>query len=349
MGLRTTLGPTLPSLLKLIAFTVVTVVLTGVLAATIANTSFDDKAGYAARFTDVSGLRNGDDVRISGVKVGQVRTIEIGDDAVATVHFDVGQSYRLPSTTTARVKYRNVIGQRYLALGTHVASDEPLRKGDVIGVDRTTPALNLTVLFNGFKPLFTALDPKQINQLSYEIIQVFQGEGGTISSLLRHTASLTTTIADRDKVIGEVVGNLNDVLGTINNRDEQAKELIDALQQLISGLAEKRKPIGEATEALGALTGSVSGLVSDARPPLRKNVRELNDLAGTLSKDAPVLDEILHRLPRNVKKYTRVLSYGSWYNYYLCDISGTVGIGSLNVTIPVVPLPATDRPERCGP
>ncbi|MPY78414.1 MAG: MCE family protein [Actinophytocola sp.] len=343
------MGPMLPSLLKLVAFTVVTVLLTGVLAATIANTNFNDTSGYAARFTDVSGLKTGDDVRISGVKVGQVRAIEIGDDAVATVHFDVGESHRLPSTTTAQVKYRNVIGQRYLALGTHVASEEPLRKGDVIGVDRTTPALNLTVLFNGFKPLFTALDPKQVNRLSYEIIQVFQGEGGTITSLLRHTASLTSTIAERDKVIGEVVGNLNDVLGTINHRDERAKELIDALQRLISGLAEKRKPIGEATEALGQLTGSVSGLVSDVRQPLRQNVRALNDLAGTLSKDAPVLDEILHRMPRNLKKYVRVLSYGSWYNYYLCDVSGTVGIGSLNVTVPVVPLTGTERPERCGP
>jgi len=340
---------TLPSLLKLIAFAVVTILLTGVLAATISNTNFGDTAAYAARFTDVSGLTEGDDVRIAGVKVGQVDTIEIGRDAVATVHFDVGESYRLPSTTTARVKYRNVIGQRYLALGTQTPSAEPLRPGDVIGVGRTTPALNLTVLFNGFKPLFTALDPKQVNQLSYEIIQVFQGEGGTISSLLRHTASLTSTIASRDKVIGEVVGNLNQVLGTINHRDEQARELIDAMQRLISGLAAKRKPIGEATQALGSLTGSVAGLVADARPPLRKDVRALNRLAGTLSQDAPVLDKILYRLPRNLKKYVRVISYGGWYNYFLCDVSGRVGIGSLNITVPVTPAPGTERPERCGP
>ncbi len=343
------MGGALPSLLKLIVFAVVTILLTGVLAATIGNINFRDESDYAARFTTVSGLQAGDDVRIAGVKVGQVHAIEIGEDATATVHFDVGESHRLPSTTTAHVKYRNVVGQRYLELGTQVRSDEPLRPGDVIGIDRTTPALDLTVLFNGFKPLFTALDPKQVNQLSYEIIRVFQGEGGTISSLLRHTASLTSTIANRDKVIGEVIGNLNDVLGTINDRDKQAAELIDAMQRLISGLAEKRKPIGEATEALGKLTGSVSGLVGDVRRPLRKNVRSLNDLAGTLAEDAPVLDEILHRMPRNLRKYVRVLSYGGWYNYYLCDVSGTVGIGSLNITVPVLPAPGWERPERCGP
>ena len=54
-----------------------------------------------------------------------------------------------------------------------------------IGLDRTTPALDLTMLFNGFQPLFSALDPKQINALSYEIIQIFQGQGGTVGDLSR--------------------------------------------------------------------------------------------------------------------------------------------------------------------
>ena len=58
------------------------------------------------------------------------------------------------------------------------------------------------MLFNGFKPLFQALSPDDINQLSYEIVQVFQGEGGTLEGLLANTASVTNTLADRDEVIG---------------------------------------------------------------------------------------------------------------------------------------------------
>ncbi|MGH3466337.1 MAG: MCE family protein [Thermocrispum sp.] len=336
-----------PDLIKIGVFTVVTVLLTAVLGTTIANTNFGDMSGYSARFRDVSGLKVGDDVRISGVKVGQVADIAIAADHVAEVRFDVAENHRLPSTTTATVKYRNIIGQRYLALGTRLDSDRALRPGDVIGVDRTRPALNLTVLFNGFKPLFEALDPKEVNQLSYELIQVFQGEGGTVRSLLQHTASLTSTIADKDEVIGAVIGNLNRVLGTINDRGPQAEQLIDALQELVSGLAEKREPIGEATEALGELTTSVSGLLSQTRQPLRRNIESLNRLAGTLDAGEDTLRLVLGTLPKNLAKYTRVLSYGSWYNYYLCKVSGTVGIESLNIEIPVVPVPSTQMPPRC--
>lgn len=337
------------SLVKFVIFTVVTVVATGVLAMTIANTNFGATAGYTARFTDVSGLKPGDDVRISGVKVGQVSSIEVAPDHIADVHFDLETAHRVPRMVTATVRYRNVIGQRYLALDTRVDSAEPLRVGDVIPVERTRPALNLTVLFNGFKPLFQALDPREVNKLSYEIIQVFQGEGGTINSLLSHTASLTTAIANKDKVIGEVIANLNGVLATVNDRGPQTKELIDSLQALVSGLAEKRKPIGEAAEALGGLTETMAGLVSDVRPPLREDIRHLGKVSRTLAESEELLDMLLKVMPGNLTKYTRVLSYGGWYNYYLCSITGTIGIESLNITLPITPPPGTKRPERCGP
>src|SRR3546814_20306036 len=70
-----------------------------------------------------------------------------------------------------------------------------------IPVANTEPALDLTTLFNGFKPLFTALDPDQVNELSMNLVQVLQGEGGTVASLLENTASLTGTMAGRDDLI----------------------------------------------------------------------------------------------------------------------------------------------------
>ncbi|MBA0126959.1 MCE family protein [Haloechinothrix sp. YIM 98757] len=335
------------SFVKIVVFALVTGLLTGILAATIANANFGEMSSYTARFADASGLREGDDVRIRGVRVGQVESIEVAGDNIADVRFGVETDHELPGETTASVKYRNVIGQRYLSLGTDVDSAEPLERGDVIPVDRTQPALDLTELFNGFQPLFRALDPDEINKLSAEIISVFQGEGGTIDSLLAHTASVTSTIADRDEVIGEVVTNLNHVLDTINQRGPQTERLIDTTQALVTGLAERREPIGEATESLGDLTHSVAGLVSEARPPLREDIAALGELADTVHESKGTLGELLERLPVNMRKFTRVLSYGGWYNYFMCGISGTIGIESLNVEVPVIPLPGTQTAERC--
>ncbi|MFD9959041.1 MCE family protein [Amycolatopsis sp. NPDC058986] len=349
-----------PSLVKILIFATVTVVLTGILGATIANTNFGAQSGYTAKFADASGLKVGDDVRIAGVKVGQVGSIGVtggaggegkdtGEKNFAEVHFDVEATYKLPASTTATIKYRNLVGQRYLALGTDVADGKTLPQGGTIPPERTKPALNLTVLFNGFKPLFRALSPKDVNQLSGEIIRVFQGEGGTISSLLAHTASLTTSIAGRDKVIGDVIGNLNTVLGTVNQHGPQLGDLIDQTQRLVSGLAEQRKPIGDAVGALDELTNATTGLLADARPALKDDVDKLGTLSQNLGDSEQLLDHLLSVLPGNLQKFTRTLSYGSWFNYYLCGINGRIGISSLNIELPILPLPATQRPERCGP
>lgn len=340
-----------PSLVKLLIFATVTVLLTGILAATIANTNFGVTSGYLAKFTDASGLKEGDDVRIAGVKVGQVDSIGVveGDQNLAEVHFDVDRTYRLPETVTATIKYRNLVGQRYLALGTNVTDDRTLPDGGVIPPERTKPALNLTVLFNGFKPLFRALSPNDVNQLSAEIIQVFQGEGGTITSLLSHTASITASIAGKDKVIGEVIGNLNTVLATVNQHGPQLGDLVDQTQRLVSGLAEQRKPIGDAVTALGDLAVSTTGLLADARPALKDDVAQLGVLSQNLGDSGELLDHLLTVLPGNLQKFTRTLSYGSWFNYYLCGITGRIGISSLDVSLPIIPLPGTKRAERCGP
>jgi phospholipid/cholesterol/gamma-HCH transport system substrate-binding protein len=336
-------------LVKILVFATVTVVLTGILGATIANTNFGATSGYTARFTDASGLREGDDVRIVGVKVGQVGRITVAGDNLADVHFDVEAARRIPADATATVKYRNLVGQRYLSIGTAVADSLVLRPGSVIPPERTQPALNLTVLFNGFKPLFRALDPAEVNKLAAEIIQVFQGEGGTIRSLLAHTASVTSAIADKDKVIGEVIGNLNTVLRTVNQRTPQLADLIDGTQQLVTGLAEQRRPIGDAVAAIGGLADATAGLLAGARPPLRDDIANLGRLSQNLGDAEQLLDHLLRVLPGNLQKFTRTLSYGSWFNYYLCGITGRIGVSSLHIDVPFVPLPTTQQPERCGP
>ncbi|NIJ14898.1 phospholipid/cholesterol/gamma-HCH transport system substrate-binding protein [Saccharomonospora amisosensis] len=341
-----------PALLKMGVFTVVTMLLTAVLAATIANANFGNASGYTARFSSASGLHVGDDVRIAGVKVGQVTGIDAveGDDGrgtVAKVTFQVEQGRELPALVTATVKFRNLVGQRYLSLGTNVAGDSVLSAGGTIPLERTQPALDLTTLFNGFRPLLRALEPEQVNQLSYQLIRVLQGEGGTVRSLLTHIASVTTTVADRDEVIGKVIDNLNSVLDTVNQRSPQLGQLVDTTQQLVSGLARQREPIGEAVSGLAELTDVTAGLLEDARPPLKRDIDGLNRLAGNLRDAEDLLATILNDLPSSMRKFTRVTSYGSWFNYYLCGLSGTIGIESLNVTVPVLPLPGTQQPERC--
>ena len=191
-------------LVKLLIFVVVTTLATGVLVITIGNLDFGTTRQYRAEFTDATGVNKGDDIRIAGVKVGTVKKVEIVDRTRALITFSVQESTALSKATRADIRYRNLVGQRYISLSNEIGDSAKLPEGATIPVGQTSPALDLTVLFNGFKPLFEALTPSDINQLSYEIVQVFQGEGGTLEGLLAHTASVTSTLADRDQIISEL-------------------------------------------------------------------------------------------------------------------------------------------------
>ncbi|OLF06467.1 MCE family protein [Actinophytocola xinjiangensis] len=339
-------------LLKLAVFAAVTVTLTALLGLTIANSTVGATAGYAARFTDVTGLGEGDDVRMSGVRVGQVTGIEVAGSH-ARVRFEVEAGRVLPASTTATVKYRNLIGQRYVSLAVGTGDDPAatLDPGEEIPLARTSPALNLTVLFNGFRPLFEALDPEQVNQLAAQLIQVLQGEGGTIDSVLAHTASLTSTIAGKDEVVGRVVDNLNTVLTTVNDRTAEVTGLIDQLQALATGLAGQRQPIGDAIAALGELTDATAGLLGVARQPLRENITELGALSKNLADHGDTVDRFLAGLPHKLRTINRVSSYGGWFNYYLCSASGRVGVSDLGIVVdlPLLPLAGTPMVDRCRP
>jgi phospholipid/cholesterol/gamma-HCH transport system substrate-binding protein len=344
--MRNVLAPTV----KLAVFAAVTVLLTGVLAATIANVNFGSTSGYTAVITDGSGLQPGDDVRMRGVKIGQVDSLRVQDDRYAAVRFDVESTRGLPAGVTATIKYRNLIGQRYLALDAPPGGPTgTLRPGGVIPLERTKPALNLTELFNGFQPLFQALSPADVNKLSYEIIQVFQGEGDTVEDLLTSTASLTGTLADRDQVIGKVIDNLNTVIGAVAARSPELSQLIDTLQRLVSGLSEQRRPIGAAISSIAGLTRTTGSLIDSARPDLRADIDALGRLAGTLNDNSPVVEKQIKQLGPKLDALTRTVSYGSWFNFYLCQVSGTVSVESFGLKIPVLPPPGTAMPPRCGP
>jgi phospholipid/cholesterol/gamma-HCH transport system substrate-binding protein len=163
---------------------------------------------------------------------------------------------------------------------------------------------------------------------------VLQGEGGTIASLLRHTASLTNVLADRDAVIGRVITNLNDVLSTLDERDQQLDQTITQLQQFVSGLAADRAALGDALVNLSTLTGATADLLGDARPSLAADVDALGDLATNLNDNATVIDQTLGSLPDRYRTLTRVASYGSWFNFFLCDFDGRVGLAGQTIADP---------------
>jgi phospholipid/cholesterol/gamma-HCH transport system substrate-binding protein len=333
---------------KLGIFTLVSVLVTGLLAAIMGNFGFGSSTEYKAVFTNASMLQKGDDVRVAGVSVGEVRKVEHYKRSMALVTFKVKAEVPLMSTSRAEIRFLNLVGDRYLALEAGdgagaalpdgidegiggITADAPttgtrLKSGATIPVGQTTPALDLTTLFNGFQPLFQALTPKQVNELSMNLVQVLQGEGGTVQELMANTASLTNSLADRDQLIGEVITNLSTTLDTVDSRHQELNTLVTQLQRWMSDLARDRDTIGSSLGNISDLTVVVADLLRQGRPLLKDDVVELRKLAKLLNEpqNQQQITELLDRLPESLTDQTRTGTYGSWYSYYVCGFSGQI-------------------------
>jgi phospholipid/cholesterol/gamma-HCH transport system substrate-binding protein len=337
----------LAPLIKLVVFLVVTAVATYVLAATIANSSYGAATSYKAEFRDVTGLSLGDDVRIAGVRVGSITGISIDRKAsgsTAIVDFTVQKSRTLPKSVTAQLRYRNLVGQRYLDIEQGAGDPNQIMKsGDTIKAAQTKDAVDLTVLFQGFKPLVQGLDPGDVNRLSFDIIQTLQGEGGALENLLTTVADLTNTLADKDQVIGDLVDNLTGVLSAVGDRDQELKQLVIQLAGFVHGLASDRNTIGNAIDGINRLSTSTAGLLTQVRPPLAKDIKDITGLVSNLNQNSDTVKYVVQQLPPTVAGLIRTADYGSWFNFYLCSLTATVTLGATPTTLTL--LRPTD--QRC--
>jgi phospholipid/cholesterol/gamma-HCH transport system substrate-binding protein len=316
---------------KLGIFTLVSVLVTGLLAAIMGNFGFGSQTEYQAVFSSASELKKGDDVRVAGVSVGEVKKVEIYHRNNAMVTFKIRKDVPMTTASRAEIRFLNLVGSRYMSIveGDHGA--HRLSPGATLPMSRTEPSLNLTELFNGFQPLFSALNPHDVNELSLNLIRTLQGEGGTVQSLLANTASLTNTLADRDKLIGQVITNLSSLLGTVDSRRTQLNELIVQLKGWMTNLAKDRNTIGDSIQNLSSFTDELAGLLTQGRPYLKQDIAQLRRVMTVLAKPSnqKLLDATLKRLPESLTDQTRTGTYGSWYNYYLCDFEGKILLPSL--------------------
>lgn len=315
--------------IKLIVFMVVTSFLTLILAATIGNFGSGKSTTYHAQFSDVTGLLPGNEVRIAGVRVGKVKKIAL-KGKLADVTLTVEGDRHLTESNIIALRYRNLVGERYLAVVEGTGSATTLKAGATVPLAQTRNALDLTVLFNGFRPLFQALDPKTVNDVSLEIIQTLQGEGGTVDALLKRTASLTNTLADKDAVIGRVVDNLTSVLDTVDKRDGDLNDLVTQLRRLSSGFAADRQTIGASISGIADLTDATTQLLTNIRPGLKGDIANLQVLAKNLDDSKAVVDGVLQRLPEKLTRIIATATYGGWFNFYLCgvDVNGVQVVNS---------------------
>jgi len=340
------------TVLKLGIVSVILALCTALLIVVFGQLRFQRFSSYVAEFSNGSGLKPGQFVRAGGVEVGKVKKVSLAENGQRVlVTLNVDKSLPLYQSTGAQIRYANLIGERFVNLdrGTGEGADRVLPPGGFIPLARTQPALDLDALIGGFKPLFRALDPEKVNNIATSLVTVFQGQGGTVANILSQTAQLTSTLADRDRAIGEVITNLNTVLTTVNKHQRDFDQTVGNLEVLITGLKNRADPLAGAIADISDASGTLAGLLSDDRPLLQQTIGKLETLQQPLADQPEKLDKLLSEFPLAINLIGRAGGiYGDFFNFYLCDL--TLTLNGLQPGGPVRNVRITKQPTgRCTP
>jgi phospholipid/cholesterol/gamma-HCH transport system substrate-binding protein len=267
------------------------------------------------------------------------------------VKFEVDRSIPLYQSTTAQIRYLDLIGNRYLELkrGEGDGADKIMSAGGFIPLSRTSPALDLDALIGGFKPVFRALNPDKVNTIASSLITVFQGQGGTINDILEQTAQLTNQLGERDQAIGEVVKNLNKVLDTTVRHRKDFDQTVNNLEVLITGLKDHGDQLASGTANISNGAGTVASLLSEDRALLHSTLNHLDAVQQPLVDQRTQLNDFLAKVPTALNLIGRGIgSYGDFVNFYSCDIS--LRINGLQAGGPVRTVRLFHQPTgRCSP
>lgn len=313
-----------PILAKFVLFTIACLTILVILWNTMTNKVNGKASHYTALFTNVSGMRKGDDVRIAGVRIGRVTGLQVKDN-LAKISFEAEKAQPIYENTLAVVRYQNLLGQRYVALLPGPGTAPQLKSGSTIPVTNTTPGFDLTTLLNGLEPLFSTLDPADVNRFASNVIEVLQGEGGTVDSLMQQVATFTNGLADKDKVIGDVVTNLTPVLQNLNAHGSDFDATVKSLKSLMTALAQDRTQIGNALDGVTALAQATSSITQQLRPILKSDVASLSTASDLLARHQGSVTNLLNALPQTLGTLMKVGEYGSWVNIYLCNLNVALG------------------------
>jgi phospholipid/cholesterol/gamma-HCH transport system substrate-binding protein len=328
-------------LIGLTLFMIVTLTLTWLVYVSLRRDVAGDTARYSAVFTDVYGLREGDDVRIAGVRVGRVENVEL-DGKLAKVGFVVQTDQHLYGNTIASVTYQNIVGQRYLGLSLGPeGSRELLPPNSVLPLARTEPSFDVTALLNGYEPLFSLLNPQDADNLTKGIIASLQGDTSSLTMLISQTSTLTETFAGRDQALGAVITNLNKVVGNLAQQNDNLDGVITQTRQLVGQLDRRRPELVSSVGSLSRVMGRLSASATDVYPALREFVDRKPGVARHLMDEEPQVAFFGDNIPLLLKGLVRVGNQGAYGNAYVCDVNFMGFFPGLNDVVPIIIAAAT--------
>jgi len=269
------------------------------LASTIGNTTIGGLVGrgpstytLTASFDDVTGLLRDDNVKVAGVAVGKVSGVKV-EAGQAVVEMEIESDHRLPADSAAAVRWRNLIGQRYVYL---YPGDAPTTLEDGDRITETTNVIDIGELFNRLGPIVAAIDEGQVNEFLGTVTKALEGNAADVSQAIDDLAVVAKGLGERDEAIGGLIENLEVVSRTIADRDAQIETMLDNLAALSRTFSDNTALIDEAITEMGAFNRDFSGILEANRGELDRIIAVLARTLGTVEGELPAVEQALDQL-----------------------------------------------------
>ncbi len=309
------------TLLKVVVFAVFSAVMTIGLAQKIGNLRwFNHSYSLSAQFTDASGVFKGDAVKLAGVDVGRVKKAYI-DHGLAVVRFDVNDSVKLTTDSTVAIRWRNVLGQRFLYVYPGRGQGKPLEDGAVIPVSHTEDAGDIGAFLNKLGPILQAINPDKANAFLDSLNAALAGNETSVRGLLDNAAVLGSKLGNQDQQIKTLISSSDTVMSTYAAQNDAIAKIIDDLDSVGGRLQSMTGDINTFVTDFADVQQQLDKLMTDNKSNIDFDLQALSSVSGTLNKDKSNLATTLCSLPPGLAPYFQTTSWGEWFNVRIVEFT----------------------------
>jgi phospholipid/cholesterol/gamma-HCH transport system substrate-binding protein len=304
------------NLLKLAVYSAVCLAVLGALISAIANRPLiGSGTTYQATLPDAAGLFRNDAVKVAGVQVGHVTDIEV-ERGLAVVTFSVERDMELTTATRTGIRWRNVLGQKYLYLYPEDGG-ETLQEDDRLPVDNAVASAEVGELLDAVAPVLRAIDPKKANLFIQTLNDALAGNEERVRDLLSNTATLSRDVSASDEQIGSLIEDLDTVVGAVAERDRDIEDLIGNVASVSDSLASRAGDLEDLVLSLVDVQTSLNDLLEQREGDIEGVVDDLDTISGVLAEHRDDLEEGLATFPAGLAPYHQISSYGQWFQVRL--------------------------------
>lgn len=283
---------------------------------------------YHANFSEAAGLAARNKVRISGVSVGQVQSVEL-EGAHVSVTFTVEEGVALGDETRASIKVGTVLGQKFLAI--FPAGSGRLPTGSTIPLSRTRSPYDIVKALSGLTKRVEDIDLQRLEDAFDTISATFEGSAPEVQAALRGLRRLSETIASRDAKLRELLSHAEEVTGVLAERKEEFRKLLRDSNKLLREIRQRRQVIHQLLVNTVQLSDQLSALIAENEEQIQPALNHLNDVVSVLRKHQRDLRRSLQLLEQFVLRFTDTIGTGRWFDVYVQNL---------------VPVPTTVRLPR---